>query len=87
MKDQGHMLKFALEKNIFFSGEFPHLVLITRDGAIGTTIVCTGSLISEKAVVTAGHCCDGYESILSRADDVKITDNFNPFRTSLFECI
>ena len=44
-------------KKIFFSGEFPHLVMITRDGAIGNTIVCTGSLISEKAVVSAGHCC------------------------------
>merc|ERR1712012_131541 len=63
-KDQGHMLKFALEKKIFFSGEFPQLVLITRDGAIGTTIVCTGSLISEKAVVTAGHCCDGMPASL-----------------------
>merc|ERR1712130_113747 len=39
-------------------GEFPHLVMITRGGCDGS-FMCTGSLISNKAVVTAGHCCDG----------------------------
>ena len=40
-----------------FPGEFPHLVMITR-GVCGS-FMCTGSLVSNKAVVTAGHCCDG----------------------------
>ena len=40
-----------------FSGEFPHLVLITR--GCGGSQMCTGSLVSNKAVVTVGHCCDG----------------------------
>merc|ERR1719180_374157 len=39
-------------------GEFPHLVMITRGGC-GGSFMCTGSLVSKKAVVTAGHCCDG----------------------------
>merc|ERR1712223_412182 len=43
-------------------GEFPHLVLITR-GCDGS-LMCTGSLVSEKAVVTAGHCCDGMPASL-----------------------
>merc|ERR1711953_1343640 len=38
-------------------GEFPHLVLITR--GCGGSQMCTGSLVSNKAVVTVGHCCDG----------------------------
>ena len=42
-----------------FPGEFPHLVMITRVGSVGTSFMCTGSLVSNKAVVTAGHCCDG----------------------------
>ena len=53
----GPYAEIRLVKVLFFSGEFPHLVLITWDGAIGTTIVCTGSLLSEKAVITAAHCC------------------------------
>jgi len=40
-------------------GEFPHLVMITRGGCGGGSFMCTGSLVSNKAVVTAGHCCDG----------------------------
>jgi len=39
-------------------GEFPHLVMITRGGC-GGSFMCTGSLVSKKVVVTAGHCCDG----------------------------
>ena len=52
--------KFVVSKyfcSSTFPGEFPHLVLITR-GCDGS-LMCTGSLVSEKAVVTAGHCCDG----------------------------
>ena len=42
-------------------GEFPHQIALLR-GGVGGSLMCGGSLVAPDMVVTAGHCCDGYES-------------------------
>ena len=41
-------------------GEFPWQVAVLR-GGVGGSLLCGGALIAASRVLTAGHCCDGYE--------------------------
>ena len=42
-----------------YPGEFPHQVALLVDGAQ----LCGGSLLAKDLVVTAGHCCEGSDTM------------------------
>merc|ERR1719391_30371 len=39
-----------------YYGEFPHQITLLRGGVDGS-LMCGGSLVAPRWVVTAGHCC------------------------------